>query len=79
MKTIAETKKRLEKVQNLGDFQNEFYLQNKVTGEVIPDYEIVYKTTEGYTSNPGARIFDAKGSCLNIFIKCTDGVVEYPF
>jgi hypothetical protein len=77
--TVAETQKRLEKVDNLFDFQEEFYWENPETGEMIPDYELVYFNGENYTSNPAARTFDKNGNCTNIFIKCSDGVVEYPF
>ena len=79
MATVAETKKRLENVNNLFDFQNEFYTENPVTGNMEPDYELVYWNGENYTSNPAARTFDRNGNCNNVFIKCIDGVVEYPF
>lgn len=78
MKTINETKKRLEKVNNLYDFQKEFYEENE-TGEMMPDFELVYWNGAVYTSNPAAANYDRNGNCINIFIKCSDGVVEYPF
>ena len=79
MATVEETKKRLEKVNNLFDFQNEFYWEHPQTGEVLPDFELVYWNGENYTSNSSARTFDGKGNCTNVFIKCSDGVVAYPF
>lgn len=79
MKTVLETKKRLEKVNDLFDFQNEFYYQNPITGKMVPDFEIVFWNGAAYTSNPAAKTFDRNGNCANSFIKCSDGYVEYPF
>ena len=79
MRTIAETKKKLEKVNNLFDFQKEFYWQDPKSGEMAPDFEIVYWNGEVYTSNPSAAVYNKNGSCVNSYIKCSDGVVKYPF
>lgn len=79
LETVAETKKRLEKVNNLFDFQKEFYWQHPETGEMLPDFELVFWNGANYTSNPVAKNFDRNGNCTNVFMKCSDGVVEYPF
>lgn len=79
MATVAETKKRLDKVNNLFDFQEEFYWQHPETGEMLPDFELVFWNGANYTSNPAAKKFDRNGNCTNVFMKCSDGVVEYPF
>jgi len=79
MKTIAETKEILKKVENLYDFQNEFYFQDLKTGNMLPNFELMFKNGENYTCNPAAREFDRNGNCTNVFIKCSDGFVEYPF
>lgn len=79
MATIAETKSRLQKVKNLFEFQEEFFFQHPESGEMIPDFKLVYWNGANYTSNSAARVYDRNGSCTNIFIKCSDGFIEYPF
>jgi hypothetical protein len=79
MGTVAETKKRLEKVYNWFDFLDEFFYEDIITGEMIPDFELVFKVGNNFTTNPAAETFNSNNRSNNCYIKCSDGVVEYPF
>ena len=77
--TTQECNERLKKVKNLYDFQEEFYFENVVTGEMIPDFELVYKVGNSYNHSAAAAIYNKNGRCINEYIVCSDGYVEDPF
>lgn len=46
---------------------------------MIPTFELTYKVGNSYNHSAAAAAYDKQGYCTNVYIKCEDGYVEYPF